>query len=322
MKLRKVVGTNDNEILSSGIRSISEQAKALNSLSASLDAEFVYAVKLILENSGRLIISGMGKSGHIGRKMAASLASTGTRAFFVHPGEAFHGDLGMIAPEDIVLLISNSGETDEILKLIPTLKSFGNKIIGLHGNAESTLAKHSDVNLIARVKREVCPHNLAPTTSTIAAMALGDALTVALMEQRDFQPHDFARFHPGGSLGRRLLTSVKDVMKSNGLPVVTPDTLVRDCLFVMTKSRTGLAIVVDRNKIVGTLTDGDLRRALLVADDAMMHPVKDYMTSSPVTIHENEKLASAEDLLKQNKIKALLVVDDEEQLVGLVEYNV
>jgi len=293
----------------------------LASLAESLDGEFVAAVNAILESDARLIISGMGKSGHIGRKIAASMASTGTRAFFIHPGEAFHGDLGMIAPEDVVLLISNSGETDEILKLIPTIKSFGNKIIGLHGNPESTLAKHSDINLIAKVEREVCPHNLAPTTSTIAAMAMGDALTVALMVERNFRPEDFARFHPGGSLGRRLLTSVKDVMRTEDLPLVMRDTLVRDCLFVMTKSRSGIAVVVEDEHILGTLTDGDLRRALLDDANAMMQPVKVHMAQAPVTIHMDEKLTVAEELIKENKIKTLLVRDANERLVGLLEYT-
>ncbi len=308
------------EILKSGVSSITEQAKALTALASTLDGQFVEAIEMILQSNTRLIISGMGKSGHIGKKMAASLASTGTRAFFIHPGEAFHGDLGMIAPEDVVLLISNSGETDEILKLIPALKSFGNKIIGLHGNPASTLAKYSDVNLIASVEREICPHNLAPTTSTLAAMAMGDALTVALMEQRNFQPEDFARYHPGGSLGRRLLTSVNDVMRSEDLPVVTRDTLVRDCLFVMTNSRTGMAIVIEDDHILGILTDGDLRRALLDDHDVMMHPVKAHMTLKPMTINASQKLSVAENIFKDKKVKALLVTDNEDRLVGVLEY--
>jgi len=309
-----------SEILVNARSSIQEQACALLNLVDTLDNDFIAAVQMILANTGRLVISGMGKSGHIGKKMAASLASTGTRAFFMHPGEAFHGDLGMVAPEDIVLLISNSGESDEILKLIPHLKRFGNQVIGIHGNIESTLGKNADVNLIVKVNREVCPLNLAPTTSTLAAMALGDALTVSLMIERNFQPTDFAQYHPGGSLGRRLLNTVKNSMRTDNLPFVTESTLIRDCIFLMTHCRTGISIVAKNRKLLGVLTDGDIRRALIKDNDALEQPMGDYMTRDPVIINENKKIVSAEKLMKKNKINSLVVLNNYQEVVGVCDY--
>jgi len=308
------------DIIANARSSIQEQAYALLNLVDTLDNNFIAVVQVILANTGRLVISGMGKSGHIGKKMTASLASTGTRALFMHPGEAFHGDLGMVAPEDIVLLISNSGESDEILKLIPHLKRFGNRIIGMHGNIESTLGKNADINLIVKVNREVCPHNLAPTTSTIAAMAMGDALTVSLMIERNFQPADFAQYHPGGSLGRRLLNTVKHSMRTGDLPFVTERTLIRDCIFLMTRCRTGISIVAKNKKLSGVLTDGDIRRALIKDNDALEHPIGDYMTRDPVVINENKKIVAAENLMKNNKINTLVVVNNDQEVVGVCDY--
>lgn len=312
------MNNKSENILKAARESIKEQARALDSLAADLDNEFVMAVSQIIASKGRLVISGMGKSGHIGKKMAASMASTGTRAFFMHPGEAFHGDLGMVAPEDIVLLISNSGESDEILKLIPPLKKFGNKIISIHGSKKSTLAKNSDINLIVKVDREICPHNLAPTTSTIAAMAMGDALTVSLMKERKFQPEEFADYHPGGSLGKRLLSSVKDKMTTVNMPVVAPDQTIHDCLFIMTESGKGIAVIVNEGKILGTLTDGDLRRALIKDCKILQDPVSQYMNRSPRCINMNRSLVDADNLMAKELIKSLLVVDDIGHLVGIL----
>ena len=238
------------------------QSQAVTQLADRLNGEFQNAVELILGCKGRTVVCGMGKSGLIGQKMVATFASTGTPSFFLHPAEAFHGDLGMLKPIDVLILISYSGETDELIKLIPSLKSFGNKFIAMTGNGNSTLAKHADIWLDISVEREVCPNNLAPTTSTLATMAMGDALAVALIEAIQFKPMDFARYHPGGSLGRKLLTRVRDVMHSPA-PIVRSDTSFHDCLLVMTRSRLGMTVVMDDNKLVGIVTDGDLRRALL-----------------------------------------------------------
>ncbi|MCL7791435.1 KpsF/GutQ family sugar-phosphate isomerase, partial [Pasteurella multocida] len=235
------------------------EEQALARLGQRLDTHFNEIVELILQCQGRLVIGGIGKSGLVGKKMVATFASTGTPSFFLHPTEAFHGDLGMLKPIDIVMLISYSGETDDVNKLIPSLKNFGNKIIALTGNPNSTLAKHSDYVLDISVEREVCPNNLAPTTSVLVTMALGDALAVALIKARDFKPADFARFHPGGSLGRRLLCRVKDEMQTR-LPVTRLETSFTDCLSIMNEGRMGVALVMEQNQLKGIITDGDIRR--------------------------------------------------------------
>jgi len=300
-------------------RVLLEQARALEHAAKVIGAEVDQAVRMILGCTGRVIVSGMGKSGIVGKKIAATFASTGTRSFFVHPGEAFHGDLGMIAPEDVVLLISFSGETDEVIKLLPSLKRFGNRIICLVGNAGSTIARHADVVLLTPIDREACPNNLAPTTSTTLTIAMGDALAVALMEARGFKPEQFAQFHPGGSLGRRLLTRVKDVMRADNLPVVEPTRLLRDCLWEMTRARLGLVLVLEENKPAGILTDGDLRRALLTDPQAMVQPVMKFMSRQPVTISEDEKLFAAEMLMRERKLKVLVAVDQDGVMTGLLE---
>jgi len=300
-------------------RVLLEQARALEHAAKVVGAEVDQAVRMILGCTGRVIVSGMGKSGIVGKKIAATFASTGTRSFFVHPGEAFHGDLGMIAPEDVVLLISFSGETDEVIKLLPSLKRFGNRIICLVGNAGSTIARHADVVLLTPIDREACPNNLAPTTSTTLTIAMGDALAVALMEARGFKPEQFAQFHPGGSLGRRLLTRVKDVMRADNLPVVEPTRLLRDCLWEMTRARLGLVLVLEENKPAGILTDGDLRRALLTDPQAMAQPVMKFMSRQPVTISEEEKLFAAEMLMRERKLKVLVAVDQDGVMTGLLE---
>jgi len=294
------------------------QAQAVTQLADRLNGEFQSAVELILGCQGRTVVCGMGKSGLIGQKMVATFASTGTPSFFLHPAEAFHGDLGMLKPIDVLILISYSGETEELIKLIPSLKSFGNKIIAMTGNGKSTLAKHADIWLDISVEREVCPNNLAPTTSTLATMAMGDALAVALIEAIQFKPMDFARYHPGGSLGRKLLTRVCDVMHSPA-PVVTPATSFHDCLLVMTRSRLGLTVVMDDDKLVGIVTDGDLRRALLDNEGTIHENVAQFMTANPHTIQEDSQLSEAETYMLDNKIRALAVVDGKGGVVGVVE---
>ena len=284
---------------------LSVESQALAQLSQRLDDEFSQVVDLILACEGRLVIGGIGKSGLIGKKMVATFASTGTPSFFLHPTEAFHGDLGMLKPIDIVMLISYSGETDDVNKLIPSLKNFGNKIIALTSNKNSTLARHADYVLDITVEREVCPNNLAPTTSALVTLALGDALAVSLITARHFQPADFAKFHPGGSLGRRLLCKVKDQMQTR-LPITTPDTCFTDCLTIMNEGRMGVALVMENQQLKGIITDGDVRRALTAnGADTLNKTAKELMTSSPKTIHENEFLAKAEDLMKEKKIHSL-----------------
>ena len=295
------------------------QAQAVGLLADRLDGEFQRAVELMLECKGRAAVCGMGKSGLIGKKMVATFASTGTPSFFLHPAEAFHGDLGMLKPTDVLILISYSGETEEVVKLIPSLKSFGNKIIAMTGAGKSTLARHADIWLDISVEREVCPNNLAPTTSTLATMAMGDALAVALIEALDFKPMDFARYHPGGSLGRKLLTRVCDVMKTS-TPVVGLDTSFHDCLWVMTASRLGLAVVIEQGKLVGLVTDGDLRRALLNNPAIVNDKVANFMTVNPHTIQADAQLSEAEAYMLNRKIRALPVLAaDGTGVVGIVE---
>lgn len=294
---------------------------ALAKLSQNLDRTFDSVIELILHCKGRIAISGVGKSGLIGKKIVASLASTGTPSFFLHPTEAFHGDLGMLKPSDIVILISYSGESDEVNKLIPSLKNFGNKIIALTSNPNSTLGKHADFILDISVEREACPNNLAPTTSALVTLALGDALTVALIHARDFKPVDFAKFHPGGSLGRRLLCRVKDQMQTR-LPIATPNLNFTDCLTVMNEGRMGVALVMENNQLQGIITDGDVRRALTKnGADTLNKTAQDLMTCHPKTINQNSFLSQAESFMKEKKIHSLVAVDDNNQVVGLIEFS-
>ncbi len=298
---------------------LAAQAQAISQLAARLNGEFQEAVDLILTCQGRLVVCGMGKSGLIGKKMVATFASTGTPSFFLHPGEAFHGDLGMLKPIDVVILISNSGETEEIIKLIPSLKSFGNKIIAMTGRRDSTLTQHCDIWLDISVEREVCPNNLAPTTSTLATMAMGDALAVALIAALEFKPLDFARYHPGGSLGRKLLTQVRDVMHTK-LPQVASDTSFHDCLLVMTAGRLGLALVMEEKKLLGIVTDGDLRRALLANPDVVNDTVSALLAPRPHTVKASTQLAEAEAYMLDNKIRVMPVTaDDSDEVIGVIE---
>lgn len=297
------------------------EQKALIQLSQRLDQQFNEVVELILNCQGRLVVGGIGKSGLIGKKMVATFASTGTPSFFLHPTEAFHGDLGMLKPIDIVMLISYSGETDDVNKLIPSLKSFGNKIIALTSNKQSTLAKHADYVLDITVEREVCPNNLAPTTSALVTLALSDALAVALITARKFQPEDFAKYHPGGSLGKRLLSRVKDQMQTK-LPIAQLSTSFTDCLSIMNEGRMGVAIVMQDNQLKGIITDGDIRRALARnGADSLNKTAQELMTSNPKTINHNCYLSEAENFMKENKIHSLIALDDQQSVVGLIEFS-
>jgi len=311
--------SNQPAMLSIARESLTEQAKALINMSESLGDEFAKAVNMILQTKGRVVVCGMGKSGLVGKKMTATFASTGTPSFFMHPAEAFHGDLGMLAREDLLILISYSGETDEIINLLPSVKHFGNKIISIVGNVESTMAKHSDVVLSVKVEREVCPNNLAPTTSTLATMGMGDALAVALIKARNFQAEDFARYHPGGSLGRRLLTKVSDVMHTKNLPVVSMNTPLREAVLAISEGRLGLVVIIENEQVKGIVTDGDLRRALVNQVDINQASIGEIMTSDPVSIAPDMMLVDAESLMLEKKIKALVVIGQNKNIAGILE---
>lgn len=299
------------------------EADALRTVSTRLDNGFAQAVSLILACTGRVVVSGMGKSGHVGSKIAATLASTGTPAFFMHPGEASHGDLGMIAPNDVVLALSNSGESSEIVSIVPLIKRRGAKLIAMTGNPRSTMAREADAHLNAGVDKEACPLNLAPTASTTAALALGDALAVALLDARGFSADDFARTHPGGSLGRRLLIHVRDVMHGgDALPQVGRDATLKAALFEMTQKGLGMtAVVDDGGKVVGLFTDGDLRRTLEKPLDLQQAKIADVMTHNPKTIRADELAVAAVEKMETLKINGLLVVDDADTLVGALNMH-
>ena len=309
------------QILDLARRTLDTEAQALCRMKEGLGDAFVEAVERILANDGKVIVTGMGKSGLVGRKIAATLASTGTPSFFLHPGEAFHGDLGMISKEDIVLALSYSGETDEILKIVPFIHEHGEALISMTGNPRSSLARHSDVHLDVSVEHEACILHLAPTTSTTAQIAMGDALAVALMKMRNFTSMDFARLHPGGSLGRRLLMRVGDVMRSEHLPTVAPDCPAVELIHAMTKGGLGLiALCSEEGRVEGIITDGDLRRAM-ERRQAEFFSIRaaDIATAHPKTIHPQSKLIEAEKLMTRNKITSLLVTDEAERLVGVIQ---
>ncbi|MBQ4858430.1 KpsF/GutQ family sugar-phosphate isomerase [Pseudoalteromonas sp. MMG007] len=300
-------------------RVINIEIEALKALEKQLDEQFNSAIELILNTSGRTIICGMGKSGIIGKKIAASFASTGTPSFFMHPGEAFHGDLGMVTPEDVFIAISNSGETLEVLKLLPFLKDNNNKIIAITGNENSTLANNAHYHLNIAVPEEACPLQLAPTSSTTATLVMGDALTVALMESRSFQPENFARFHPGGSLGRKLLSKVSDEMVTQNLPLVSEDTPLTDVINVMSKGALGLTLVVKNDEAKALITDGDLRRAIeKYGKDLFDLKAKHIANSNPVGVAPDTSIAMAYEKMQSNKINSLIVCDNK-KVIGILK---
>ncbi|MCK4442340.1 MAG: KpsF/GutQ family sugar-phosphate isomerase [Sulfurovaceae bacterium] len=295
------------------------ESKEIANLADNITEDFEKSVNDILNCKGKLIISGMGKSGIIGKKIAATMASTGTPSFFLHPAEAYHGDLGMIGADDIVLLISNSGETDEVLKLIPFLKSQQNITIGMSGNIDSTLAKNSTYHLNIHISKEACPLQLAPTSSTTATLVMGDALAIALMKLRDFKDSDFAQFHPGGSLGRRLLTTVADVMHKKSLPICTKESGIKEIIQVVSECKMGLVIVMQESDILGIITDGDIRRAMESKEEEFFRlQAKDLMSLNPKTISSKAKLMEAQTLMSKYKVNSLLVANDN-QVVGIVQ---
>jgi len=312
---------DDGRAVVMGRQVLEIEAAAVAALARRLGSEFRAAVALILESRGRVVVSGIGKSGHIARKLAATFASTGTPAYFVHAAEAVHGDLGMITREDVLIAISNSGENDELLTIVPLVKRLGGKLIAITGNETSSLAQEADIHLDARVDQEACPLNLAPTASTTAALALGDALAVALLDARGFGAEDFARSHPGGTLGRKLLTHVGDVMQSD-VPTLTEGVSVPVALAAMTRGGMGMAVVLDAgSNITGILTDGDLRRAMERMGDLRTAPVTEVMTRQPRSIGVRRLAVEAVEMMEANKINQLLVTDDAGKLCGALNMH-
>ena len=323
MRHAPVTVPDDTALLAAARRTLASEQAGIEALAARLDGQFAAACRALLACEGRVIVTGMGKSGHIAGKIAATLASTGTPAFFLHPAEAGHGDLGMITRPDLLLALSNSGETDEILMLLPHLKRLGVPVIALTGRKESTLAQAADISLDASVSQEACPHNLAPTTSTTAALALGDALAVAVLEARGFSAEDFARRHPGGALGRRLLLHVEDLMRTgSAVPRVTPDTLLAAGLVEMSAKGLGLTAVVGADeRVLGVFTDGDLRRALDKRVDLHTATMRQAMTAGARTIGPRELAAAAALLMETHRVTALLVVDTQQRLIGALNVH-
>jgi len=311
------------KLLALGRAVIATETEALEKLNESIDENFIQACLYMLDCKGRVVVLGMGKSGHIGNKIAATLASTGTPAFFVHPGEASHGDLGMIKDDDVVLALSNSGETEEIMTLLPVIKRLGVPMISLTGNTNSSLAKTASVNIDVSVDKEACPLGLAPTASTTAALVMGDALAIALLEARGFGADDFAIAHPGGMLGRRLLLHVEDIMHTGEeLPAVWEETLLREALLIMTQMGLGSTAIVDKeNGVLGIFTDGDLRRALDSDIDVHKTTIGEVMTHNCKTINKDRLAAEALAIMEDFRINALPVVDKENKLIGLLNMH-
>lgn len=302
------------------IKCFKDEAAAILDLIPQLTDDFSKAIELIYNCKGRFIITGVGKSGHIGAKIAATLASTGTPSFFVNPLDAFHGDLGMFTSNDVVMAISNSGNTDELLRFIPLLLERNIPIIGMTGNPNSLLAQYSTCHLNINVKREADPLNLAPTSSTTATLAMGDALACALIEVRHFKPEDFAMFHPGGSLGKRLLTRVKDAMVSTNLPIVSLDQKISDTIIEISKTKLGIAVAIEDGKIAGVVTDGDVRRAMQKKQEVFFNlTVREIMSCDPKFINENAKLSEAESLLRRYNIHSLVVTNNHNEFVGIID---
>ena len=309
------------EVRAYAIQCLKDEAEALIDLIPQLDENFDRAVEMMYRCRGKIIVTGVGKSGNIGAKIAATLSSTGTPAFFINPLDAYHGDLGVMTPDDIVLALSNSGQTDELLRFIPMVLHMHVPIIGMSGNPNSLLAKYSNVHIKVWVKKEACPLNLAPTSSTTAVLAVGDALAVALMQVRDFRPKDFAQFHPGGELGKRLLTTAEDVMRSNELPVIPQDMHLGEAIIHVSKGKLGLGVALTDNKVTGLITDGDIRRAM---ERWQAHffdkTVSDIMTRKPKSVSPDTKITEIQRMMHEYKIHTVLVVDGENHLLGVVDH--
>jgi arabinose-5-phosphate isomerase len=322
--MKPAVGTlSPEQTVALARRVLDIEARAVAELAARLDGSFVEAVRIVLDCKGRVVVSGIGKSGHIARKIASTLASTGTPAFFVHPAEASHGDLGMVTQDDVMIALSNSGESAELLTIVPLIKRQGARLIAITGNAKSTLATEADVHLDGRVGEEACPLGLAPTASTTAALALGDALAVALLEARGFGREDFARSHPGGSLGKQLLTHVSDVMRTgDAVPRVGEDAKLSDAVLEISRKGLGMTAIVDgQDRVVGVFTDGDLRRTLERIGDIRATPVREVMTRNPRTVGGDRLAVEAVKIMEDAKISQLLVIEDDKRLIGALNMH-
>ena len=309
-----------NKLRDIAIKCLQDEAQILLDQIPSVDDQFLKAVDLLYKCNGKVVVTGVGKSGHIGAKIAATFSSTGTPSFYVNPLDLYHGDLGVITADDIVIAISNSGQTDELLRIIPNMLERDIPIIGISGNAQSLLAKYSNAHILLRVRREATPAGLAPTSSTTATLALGDALACCLIEARQFSASDFARFHPGGSLGKRLLTKASDVMYKENLPVLSPDTKLGEAVMCVTKGRLGICIAVEDGKVLGLVTDGDIRRAMQSSQNLFFSlTVNDIMTRNPKTVSVNARIDDIDRIMNTNKIHCVLVVDSNNNLLGVVD---
>ena len=303
------------------IQCIKDEAEALMGLIPQIDDNFDNAVELIFRCHGKVIVTGVGKSGHIGAKIAATLSSTGTPSFFINPLDVFHGDLGVMTKDDVVLAISNSGQTDELLRFIPMVLHMEIPIVGMSGNPASLLAKYSTYHINVSVSKEACPLNLAPTSSTTATLAMGDALAVALMEKRNFRPQDFAQFHPGGELGKRLLTTAGDVMRTEEMPLITPEMHLGEAIILVSKGKLGLGIAQRNGEIAGLITDGDIRRAMEKWKAQFFDKtVADIMTASPKTVTSDTKISEVQGIMNRYKIHSVLVTDGHNHLLGVVDH--
>ena len=301
-------------------RCLRDEANAILSLIPQLDEQFDHVVDLILSCRGKVILTGVGKSGHIGAKIAATLSSTGTPAFYVSPLDLYHGDLGVMTSEDVVIAISHSGMTDELLRFIPFLMEEQIPIVGITSNPDSLLARNSTFHINVGITGEACPLNLAPTSSTTATLAMGDALACALMERRNFKERDFARFHPGGSLGKRLLTRARDVMRSDELPIIPPSMPLGEAVLHVSQGRLGLCVIIENDQICGIITDGDVRRAMQRLQEKFFRvPVSEAMTRNPKCVNATTKISEIQHILQDNKIHAVLVADDNNHLLGIVD---
>lgn len=300
---------------------LKDEAQALLDLIPQLDQHFDKAVEMMYNCKGKVIVTGVGKSGNIGAKIAATLSSTGTPSFFINPLDVYHGDLGVMTPDDVVLALSNSGQTDELLRFIPAIQHRGVPLIGMSRNPNSLLAKYSVAHITVKVEKEACPLNLAPTSSTTAALAMGDALAVALMQLRNFKPTDFARFHPGGELGKRLLTTAADVMRVDDLPVIPREMHLGDAIIQVSKGKLGLGVSLENGKIVGLITDGDIRRAMEKWQAEFFNKtVNDIMTTTPKIVLPTTKIADIQQVMQKYKIHTVLVADEETRLIGIVDH--
>jgi arabinose-5-phosphate isomerase len=304
-----------------GIQCIKDEAEALQELIPYMDEDFDRAVELMFRCHGKIIVTGVGKSGHVGAKIAATLSSTGTPSFFINPLDVFHGDLGVMTSDDVVLAISNSGQTDELLRFIPMVLQMQIPIIAMSGNPTSLLSKYADCHLNVNVRHEADPMNLAPTSSSTAQMVMGDALAVALIKKRNFKPQDFAQFHPGGELGKRLLTTAQDVMRTVDLPVISPEMNLGEAIILVSKGKLGLGVAIENNRVAGLITDGDIRRAMEKWQAKFFdHTVEDIMTTTPKMVSPQTKISEIQTIMNKYKIHSVLVVNKDKHLLGVVDH--